>query len=51
MVGIMAIIVQGGLVRPVIRRFGERQTVIIGTMISTLAFLGYGLASEGWVIP
>ena len=51
LVGIMAIIVQGGLVRPVIRRFGERQTVIIGTIIATLSFLGYGLASEGWMIP
>ncbi len=51
LVGIMAIIVQGGMVRPVIRRFGERKTVIVGTIVSAFAFLGYGLASQGWMIP
>ena len=50
LVGICAIVVQGGLVRPVIRAFGERKTVIGGTIISTLAFLGYGLSSEGWMV-
>ncbi len=51
LVGVMAIIVQGGMVRPVIRRFGERKTVIIGTIISAVSFLGYGMASQGWMIP
>ncbi len=51
LVGVMAIIVQGGLVRPVIKRFGERGAVIGGTIISAIAFAGYGLASEGWMIP
>ncbi len=50
LVGICAIVVQGGLVRPVIHRFGERKTVIGGTIISTFAFLGYGLAYEGWMV-
>jgi DHA1 family tetracycline resistance protein-like MFS transporter len=51
LVGITAIIVQGGMVRPVIRRFGERKTVIVGTIVSAFSFLGYGLASQGWMIP
>ncbi|QDT04716.1 Tetracycline resistance protein, class C [Rubripirellula lacrimiformis] len=51
LVGVMAIIVQGGMVRPVIKRFGERGAVIGGTIISALAFAGYGLATEGWMIP
>lgn len=51
LVGVMAIIVQGGLVRPVIKRFGERGAVIGGTIISAIAFAGYGLASQGWMIP
>jgi DHA1 family tetracycline resistance protein-like MFS transporter len=50
LVGICAIIVQGGLVRPVIRRFGERRTVIGGTIISAIAFFGYASASQGWMI-
>lgn len=51
LVGVMAIIVQGGLVRPVVARIGERSAVIMGTVISAVAFLGYGLASSGWMIP
>jgi len=50
LVGIMAIIVQGGMVRPTIKRFGERKTVIIGLVVSALAFVGYGLATEGWMV-
>ncbi|MGI9470797.1 MAG: TCR/Tet family MFS transporter [Rubripirellula sp.] len=51
LVGIMAVIVQGGLVRPTVRRFGERKTVIIGTLIGAFSFLGYAMANEGWMIP
>ena len=50
-VGLTALIVQGGLVRPVVKRFGERKTLLIGTAISSIAFLCYGLADQGWVIP
>ena len=50
LVGIMAAIVQGGLVRPAIARFGERKTAVYGLVISTIAFIGYGLASQGWMI-
>ncbi|MEM8733744.1 MAG: TCR/Tet family MFS transporter [Planctomycetota bacterium] len=51
LVGIMAIIVQGGLVRPTVKKLGERRSVILGLSISTLAFLGYGFAYEGWIVP
>lgn len=51
LVGLMAAIVQGGLVRPMIKRSGERRTAVLGTCVSCLAFLGYGLASQGWMIP
>lgn len=50
LVGITAAIVQGGLVRPIIRRLGERQTVVLGLTISAIAFLGYGLANQGWMV-
>ena len=49
LVGVTAIIVQGLLVRPTIARFGERQTIVIGVSVAAVAFLGYGLASEGWM--
>ncbi|GAA5510219.1 TCR/Tet family MFS transporter [Novipirellula caenicola] len=51
LVGITAIVVQGGLVRPVIKRFGERNAVLFGTLISAVAFAGYGLANQAWMIP
>lgn len=49
-VGVTAMIVQGGLVRPIIRLVGERRTVIIGLAISAITFLGYGLANQGWMV-
>lgn len=50
LVGLTAAIVQGFLVKPIIKRIGERQTVIIGLTISSIAFAGYGLATQGWMI-
>lgn len=51
LVGVMAVVVQGGLVRPTVRRFGERKTVIIGTLVGSFSFLGYAMATQGWMIP
>ena len=50
LVGVMAILVQGVLVRPFIKRFGERRSILFGLIVSTLAFLGYGMASKGWMM-
>jgi DHA1 family tetracycline resistance protein-like MFS transporter len=51
LVGLSAAIVQGGLVRPIVGRIGERRAILCGLFVSSLAFLGYGLAPEGWMIP
>jgi len=51
LVGLAAAVVQGGLVRPFIARIGERRTAVFGLTISVIAFLGYGLATHGWMIP
>tara|TARA_A100001037_G_scaffold300886_1_gene329269 strand:- start:620 stop:1846 length:1227 start_codon:yes stop_codon:yes gene_type:complete len=50
LVGVMAIVVQGLLVRPAIAHFGERRTIIIGLVVAIIAFFGYGVASEGWMV-
>lgn len=50
LVGLMAVVVQGLLVRPVIARAGERRAALLGLAISALAFAGYGLAAEGWMM-
>ncbi|MEL6109476.1 MAG: TCR/Tet family MFS transporter [Planctomycetota bacterium] len=49
-VGITTVIVQGALVRPVVKRFGERSVLLVATLISSTAFLGYAVASEGWMV-
>ena len=50
LVGIMAVIVQGLLVRPVVGRFGERRVALGGLLIAVAAHIGYGLATAGWMI-
>lgn len=50
LVGVMAVIVQGFLIRPTIRLLGERRTVLVGLAISSLTFLFYGLSSQGWMM-
>ena len=50
LVGGMAILVQGFMIKPTVARLGERRTIILGLSMSMLTFLGYGLASEGWMV-
>ena len=49
-VGITTVIVQGALVRPVVKRFGERRVLLVATLISSSAFFGYAMASQGWMV-
>lgn len=49
-VGLTAAVVQGGLARKLIPRLGEPRSLLIGIGIGTLAYFGYGLAQQGWMI-
>lgn len=49
-VGITAAVVQGGLARRIIPALGERACLLGGMAIGVLAFIGYGLAPQGWMI-
>lgn len=49
-VGLATFIVQGALAGKIIQRIGERRTLMIGTVVSVLAYLGYGTAWEGWMM-
>lgn len=51
LVGVMAALVQGLLVRPVVARLGERKTALASLVIAAIAHVGYGSAPEGWWIP
>jgi MFS transporter, DHA1 family, tetracycline resistance protein len=49
-VGVTSAVVQGGLVRVIVPRLGERRSVLIGISVSMVAFLLYGLATQGWML-
>ena len=49
-VGVGAVIVQAGLVRKIVPWLGERRSLLIGLCIGILAYIGYGSATEGWMI-
>jgi DHA1 family tetracycline resistance protein-like MFS transporter len=46
-VGICGVIVQGGLVRVVVARIGERRSLLTGLLFGTAGFVIYGLATTG----
>lgn len=49
-VGASAAIVSGVLVGPFVKRFGERRSVLVGLLFGTLGFLGFAMATRGWVV-
>lgn len=48
-VGVAAMIVQGGLIRPITAKVGERRTLLIGLSCGAIGFSVYGMAPEGWI--
>lgn len=49
-VGVMSALVQGVLLGPLLRRWSAQRLAVAGLVSSTLAFVGWGAASEGWMI-
>jgi DHA1 family tetracycline resistance protein-like MFS transporter len=49
-VGLVAAVVQGALLGPLLRRFGEVRLALTGLSVGTLAYLLYGLAPQGWMM-
>lgn len=49
-VGLAAAVVQGGLVRRIIPALGERRSIVLGSSLAILSFVGYGLAPQGWML-
>jgi MFS transporter, DHA1 family, tetracycline resistance protein len=48
-VGVCALIVQGGLVRKVVPKIGERKAMVLGLSFGALGFVIYGLSPVGWL--
>ncbi len=49
-VGIAVSIVSGGLVGPIVKRVGERSSVLLGLTFGVMSFLGFALAYRGWMV-
>jgi MFS transporter, DHA1 family, tetracycline resistance protein len=49
-VGVFAAVVSGALVGPIVKRFGERRSLLAGLFFGTLGFAGFAFASRGWMI-
>lgn len=43
-VGVVAVVIQGGLIHPLTRRFGERRLIAAGALILSAGFVGLGLS-------
>jgi DHA1 family tetracycline resistance protein-like MFS transporter len=48
LVGVLSVIVQGGLVKHIVARLGERRTLMFGLGCGALGFFLYGLAPTGY---
>jgi len=49
-VGLMSVLVQGFLLKHLLKRFSVPRLAITGLLASSLTYLGFGLASEGWMM-
>jgi MFS transporter, DHA1 family, tetracycline resistance protein len=49
-VGVMYFIIQGFLVGPVVKRFGEWKTMTAGFVVSGVSLAAYSLAEQGWMV-
>jgi MFS transporter, DHA1 family, tetracycline resistance protein len=50
MVGVMFVVGQGGLVRIIVPRLGERRAILLGLAVSAATCVLYGLVPQGWMV-
>lgn len=48
--GLLAALVQGWLIRPILRRLGERKTAIAGFLLSALGMVVLSVVAEGYLV-
>ena len=47
-VGVMSVLVQGFLLKHLLKRYSPQRLAGFGLVVSSLTYLGFGLAGEGW---
>ncbi|HEY9698132.1 MAG TPA: TCR/Tet family MFS transporter [Trichocoleus sp.] len=50
LLGLVTAIVQGGVMRHIISRFGERRTIVIGLVLCLIGYLLYAVVDQGWLM-
>ena len=50
LVGVMSAVVQAGLMKPLLARFGERRLLVMGLAINVVSYVLLGLATQGWML-
>ncbi len=48
--GFFIALVQGGLIRFIVPRLGDRKSVLVGLVVTALSTVAYGLVPQGWMI-
>jgi len=49
-VGIVSVLSQGVLLKPLLKRFSPRRLAVISMTSASLAYLGFGLVNQGWMM-
>ncbi|MFM2341791.1 MAG: hypothetical protein RLZZ592_1444, partial [Pseudomonadota bacterium] len=49
-VGLVSVVSQGVLLRPLLKRFTPQRLAVISMTSASLAYLGFGLANQGWMM-
>lgn len=49
-VGVMSVLVQGFLLKHLLKRYTPQRLAAVGLVASSLTYLGFGLASQGWMM-
>lgn len=50
MVGVTFVVAQGGLVRIVVPKLGERRVLLLGLFVGAVVVFLYGIVPEGWMV-
>ncbi|MBW8847667.1 MAG: MFS transporter [Burkholderiales bacterium] len=49
-VGVVSVVSQGVLLKPLLKRYAPKTLAVAGMTSGALAYLGFGLATEGWMM-